>query len=155
MKKGFTFLELMLVIAILGILSTLIMGNFITSLKKGRDARRKIDIEQIQKSLEMYYEDKREYPPTLSFGGNHQIIDSVSRKVYMQKVPDDPTTTKHYFYSTTADDKYTLYSCLENDQDQGAGVKQDGYGGTDCGNCRTGPNASLCRFGVSSGNVSL
>ncbi|PIP15252.1 hypothetical protein COX47_00635, partial [Candidatus Roizmanbacteria bacterium CG23_combo_of_CG06-09_8_20_14_all_35_49] len=57
-RKAFTLIELLLVIIILGVLATLIIGNFFTSLKKGRDARRKGDLEQIQRALEMYYEDK-------------------------------------------------------------------------------------------------
>jgi len=61
-KKGFTLIELLLVIIILGFLTSLIAGNFFTSLKKGRDARRKGDLEQIQRALEMYYEDNRAYP---------------------------------------------------------------------------------------------
>ncbi len=72
-RKGFTLLELVIVIVLLGILSALISGNFITSLKKGRDSRRITDLEQIQKSLEMYYEDQKAYPtlaiaPGLPFG---------------------------------------------------------------------------------------
>ena len=53
-KKGFTLIELLLVIIILGVLSALITGNFFTSLKKGRDAKRKADLEQTQRALEMY-----------------------------------------------------------------------------------------------------
>jgi len=147
---GFTFLELMLVIAILGILATLITGNFLTSLKKGRDARRKIDIEQIQKSLEMYYEDKRAYPATITFGAN--LNDPISGKVYMQKIPNDPITNNNYVYTIDPDgvgNYYKLYSCLENTQDTGAGVNQAGYVDTDCGGC------GICKYGISSGNVAL
>ena len=44
MKKGFTLIELLIVIMILGVLAALITGNFFTSLKKGRDAKRKADL---------------------------------------------------------------------------------------------------------------
>jgi len=69
-KKGFTLIELLVVIIVLGVLAALISGNFFTSLKKGRDAKRKADLEQIQRALEMYYEDKKAYPTfTFPFGG--------------------------------------------------------------------------------------
>ncbi len=116
-KKGFTLIELLVVISILGILAALISGNFITSLKKGRDAKRKGDLEQITRALEMYYEDKKVYPTTLSFGvkfcENNPCL--VADKVYMQKVPNDPISGKSYEYNLTSG-SYRLYACLENNQ---------------------------------------
>jgi len=147
---GFTLIELLIVIIILGVLSALISGNFFTSLKKGRDARRKADLEQIQRALEMYYEDKRAYPTSLTFG--QKLCETPScapnEKVYMQKVPTDPVSSYSYQYQSDGS-YYRLFSCIENNLDQGPGVKQTGYTGTNCGNCR------LCKYGVSSSNSTL
>ncbi|MDH7476148.1 MAG: prepilin-type N-terminal cleavage/methylation domain-containing protein [Microgenomates group bacterium] len=153
--KGFTLIEILIVIAILGILTLLISGNFITSLKKGRDARRKTDLEQIQRALEMYYEDKKAYPTPagsygLPFGG--QLIDSVTGKIYMQKLPQDPLTSNSYNYQSDGT-YYKLYSCLENKLDLGPGVKvvgetQSDYG-LPCGACGN------CNYGISSSNLAL
>jgi len=112
-SKGFTLIELLVVIIILGFLSALITGNFFTSLKKGRDAKRKADLEQITRALEMYYEDKKAYPDSLTFGSS--LPDPDSTKVYMQKLPDDPTSGKTYEYNLTSG-SYRLYACLENSQ---------------------------------------
>jgi prepilin-type N-terminal cleavage/methylation domain-containing protein len=81
MKKSFTLIELIIVIAILGILAALISGNFITSLKKGRDAKRKSDFEQIKNALEMFYEDKKHYPSSLQFGGTRENTCAFGEKV--------------------------------------------------------------------------
>ena len=68
MKKGFTLIELLIVIVILGILAAFISGNFFSSLKKGRDVRRKADLSSVKKALEMYYEDHLVYPDGLVWG---------------------------------------------------------------------------------------
>lgn len=156
MKKnryGFTLLELMIVIIILGVLATLISGNFVTSLKKGRDARRKTDLQQIQRALEMYYEDNRQYPAQidLTSGGKFCHPSGCDTKVYMQKVPVDTKCTyyyEHYNSQSANGEGYELYSILENDLDQGSGVNQSGYSG-DGINCGTG---CTCKFKIGSSN---
>jgi len=153
-KKAFTLIELLVVIMILGILAALISGNFFTSLKKGRDARRKGDLEQIQRALEMYYEDKGSYPTFNIFAtAGYQLCETKiastcgSEKVYMIKIPDDPLSSNNYVYSQTGS-AYQLYSCIENSQDQGQGVKQTGYG-VSCGSGVCNP----CKYGISSPNT--
>ena len=57
MKKqlGFTMIELMIVIIIIGILATLGGAAYSKSLQKGRDTKRISDMQEIQKGFEMYY----------------------------------------------------------------------------------------------------
>jgi len=116
--RGFTLLELLIAIIIFAVLSAMVSGSFFTSIKKGRDARRITDLEQVQKSLEMYYEDKRAYPtPTGTYGlyFGQQLKDDVSNKIYMQKLPNDPVGSMNYEYSLNGN-SYRLYACLENTQ---------------------------------------
>lgn len=168
MKKAFTLIELMIVIAILAILASLISGNFITSLQKGRDAKRKGDLQQIQKALEMYYEDNREYPEAggtvgeLDLNGGTDLChpDGCDTKIYMAKLPKDPTSKCAYYYvhKTALDSNgegYELYSAIENTNDVGEGIKltdegvQDasGYGS----NCN-GTGSCNCIYKISSPN---
>lgn len=156
MKNGFTLIELLITIIILSVLAALITGNFFTSLKKGRDARRKADLEQIQRALEMYYEDKRAYPLTLTFGGKlcETVACGASEKVYMQKVPDDPTSGKDYEYLSADGTNYKLFACLENNLQL---LPYESTGSTlTCGNCRnTADTADVeCILGISSSNIS-
>ncbi|GIW64933.1 MAG: hypothetical protein KatS3mg092_0866 [Patescibacteria group bacterium] len=111
-KKAFTLLELLIVIIILGVLSSFITSNFLISLKKGRDARRKGDLEQIQRALELYYEDKRAYPSNISFG--QSLTDTETGKIYMNKIPNDPSGNSYKYESDGT--YYKLYACLENNQ---------------------------------------
>jgi len=62
MKKGFTLIEIMVVITILGVLIAMVSGSFMASQKKSRDLRRKSDLAQISKALEFYSNDNGRYP---------------------------------------------------------------------------------------------
>lgn len=156
MKKfylGFTLIELLVVIMILGVMAALITGNFFTSLKKGRDAKRKADLEQVQRALEMYYEDKKAYPTTLTFG--EKLCENnpcgASDKVYMQKVPNDPISGKSYEYLSADGTDYKLFACLENNL-QMLPYISSGYT-ISCGKCNGTPGVD-CIWGVSSSNIS-
>jgi len=159
-SKGFTLIELLVVIIILGVLAALVTGNFFTSLKKGRDAKRKADLEQITRALEMYYEDKRIYPVTanLTFGSPlcETSVCAGTEKVYMQKVPNDPILGKSYQYLSSDGTDYKLFSCLENNL-QILPYVSSGYSYTsaNCGNCKNQAGTDvLCVWGVSSSNIS-
>ena len=156
-RKGFTLIELLIVIIILGVMASLITGNFFTSLKKGRDTKRKADLEQITRALEMYYEDKKTFPVTagLTFGAS--LTDSVSGKVYMQKVPNDPTSGKDYEYVSTGSD-YKLYACMENNLQILPYSNLSGTPtiscSTTCSNNEVPPVSKPCYWGVSSSDIS-
>ena len=155
-KRGFTLIELLIVIVILGFLAMLITGNFFTSLKKGRDAKRKGDLTQIQGALEMYYEDKKTYPVfALPFGGKLCETSSCAstEKVYMQKVPNDPSSGKDYEYLSTDGTDYKLFACLENNQ-QVLPYESTDYRIT-CGDCKNEDGDDVvCIWGISSTNIS-
>jgi prepilin-type N-terminal cleavage/methylation domain-containing protein len=61
-SPGFTLVELLAVIAIIGILTGIIMVNIGGLRAKARDARRKADLSQIQNALELYYAEHDLYP---------------------------------------------------------------------------------------------
>lgn len=155
-KKGFTLIELLIVIIILGVLAALITGNFFTSLKKGRDTKRKADLEQVQRALEMYYEDNRVYPTTAGLTFNSQLChpDGCNTKVYMQKVPNDPVSGKNYQYLSFDGTDYKIFACLENDQQM---LPYLSTGSTlACGGCQDidGNPVASCIWGVASSNIS-
>lgn len=139
-RKGFTLIELLVVMAIIGILATIALGYYRGAQIKARDARRKHDLSQIQKAMELYYNDKETYPSSFSFGSEW----SDSGALYMKEVPDDPTSGYTYFYQTdtvTPGVWYRLYARLENEHD----LLIDDSISTDCG-------ADECNFKVGSPN---
>jgi len=156
MKKGFTLLEILVVFAIVSLLAIAGFAGYMNSIKAGRDARRKADVQAIQKALELYYQDNEAFPlpagtsiPSLPATGTsfcHPNGCNVAN--YLQVIPTDPGGSTPYRYASNGS-SYQIYSCVENVNDGGANVKQTGYG-VSCGVGRCNP----CRFGLSSTNSS-
>lgn len=61
-NKGFTIVELLIVIIIIGILAALVLNSFRGVQERARDTKRKTDINAQQSQLEVYYADKGGYP---------------------------------------------------------------------------------------------
>lgn len=130
-SHGFTLIELLVVIAIISILSGFLVSNFAGVRQRGRDARRKSDLRQIQSALEIYRSDNGSYPaalyPTSCPTSGSLTYNSVT---YMSKIPCDPSTSANYAYSSTGL-TYTIYACLENTNDQDRDAS-DGQAGDLC-----------------------
>lgn len=141
LQKGFTLVELLVVVAIIGVLSALIMTNLVGIRQRARDAQRKSDMRQIQSSLELYRSDAGSYPVTASFPSCGSSL-SNGATVYMKTVPCDPIGSSYYnsgayYYSSSDGSTYVLAGCLENASD------------TDKNNTNTSPGGSgTCTSGV-------
>jgi prepilin-type N-terminal cleavage/methylation domain-containing protein len=61
-QSGFTIIELLIVIAIIGILATLVLTNFQGAQAKGRDTVRTSDINSMYQKLEEFYNENGGYP---------------------------------------------------------------------------------------------
>jgi len=68
-QKGFTLVEMIIVIAIIGILSGIGLVHYGNVRGMARDARRKSDLAYIRLALAMYFDDNSKYPATISNGG--------------------------------------------------------------------------------------
>lgn len=126
-QKGFTLIELLIVIAIIGILTTLLTANFIGVRQRSRDSQRKSDLRQMQSALELYRSDNGNYPSPNSNNSpaNCPVGAPVSLKstdcstsIYLNKVPLDPggSSWPAYRYSSNGT-TYTITACLENGND--------------------------------------
>lgn len=115
---GFTLIELLVVMAILGILATVGLGAFRTSQMKSRDAKRKADLGQIQRALEMYLNDKGSYPETEDLVWGEPLRDPLHPEtIYIKELPQDPSGSQEYCYQQVDSKTYRLYAKLENSQD--------------------------------------
>lgn len=113
-SAGFSLIELMAVIAIIGILSTVMFATYGTARERARDSRRITDIRQLQLGLELYFEAcARTYPGSLSVSANDGCSGGITFGDFLQTIPDDPQGDP-YEYSTTGSN-YCLGAVLENE----------------------------------------
>lgn len=110
-KKGFTLVELLIVIAIIGIFTALLFGATSSSRGRSRDDRRVTDLKQIQLALALYLDVNRQYPP----GTDATALNVLVTQKYLPVLPVDPQTGLGYEYMTVAGNrKYCLGAKLED-----------------------------------------
>src|SRR3989344_3827473 len=69
-KRGFTLIELLVVISIIGLLSSATLASLNTVRARARDARRLQDIKEIEKALQLYFNEQRDFPDETTSGGS-------------------------------------------------------------------------------------
>ena len=111
-KKGFALVELLVVISIIAILTTMAMVVYRGLQPQSRDAKRQSDLKTIQSALEQYRADQGSYPSGITFGGSL----TVGSKTYLKTIPQDPTGSPDYSYTVlgTPGTDYCLYAHVEN-----------------------------------------
>lgn len=114
--EAFTLIELMVVVAIIGLLGTLAAVGLTSARTKARDNKRVADIKQLQKALEVSYVAPNGYPISASaitlgaaatkvlcnIGGvpTFQATTAGCGTIHMNPVPYDPTSAQNYTYKS-------------------------------------------------------
>jgi general secretion pathway protein G len=126
---GFTLIELMVVILIIGLLATIVVQNLRSATDKAKRVKAQADIAQIKSALDRYYLDAGSYPAT-DQGLNALIAAPSSGNVpkdwggpYIEKIPPDPWGNP-YFYQSDGN-AYVLKSYGADGAEGGEGKNAD------------------------------
>ena len=156
-QRAFTLIELLVVIAIIGLLASVVMVALSNARGKARDAKRKADLEQVSKALELYYNDHGTYLVAgsgasgcgcgwFSVDGAPNTVAAVLNSLgYLgnSKV-DDPLATPslpgYMIYLCSSGQVYALSATLENPTAQDIAYIQTTCNGT-------GVNGTYTRYG--------
>lgn len=107
-QKGFTFVELMVVITVASIMFAVATVSYQNVTKNSRDSRRKTDMESIRQAMELYRSYVGTYPTGIYLTcGSYEGICS-GNQTYMSKTPVDPKDGSDYVYNSVGGTTYTL-----------------------------------------------
>jgi general secretion pathway protein G len=118
---GFTLMELMIVMAIIGVLSTLAIPSFIGAMRSAKEAVLKEDLHVLRTAIDSYTEDKQKAP---------QSLDDLIQDGYLKTVPIDPMTRSNETWVTdTSDALHTLDQTDPGIDDVHSGSTESGTDG--------------------------
>lgn len=113
-QRGFSLIELIVVVTIIGILAGIALINVNTAQRKAREAALRDNLFQMRKAIDNFYADKQRYPSDLN-----ELVPN-----YIRKIPSDPITMQQD-WETVMDDPMSLDGSMSAETDPNA-VTQPG-----------------------------
>jgi general secretion pathway protein G len=104
--EGFTLIELMVVILIIGLLATIVVQNLKGATDKAKRIKAQADISALKTALDRYYLDNGYYPTTdqglnalVSPPTNGRVPANYESGGYIERLPQDPWGTAYFYQS--------------------------------------------------------
>jgi general secretion pathway protein G len=94
-EQGFTLVELMIVMLIIGVLAAIAIPSYVSSLKSAKEAVLKEDLHVMRQAIDSYTMDKEKAPESL---------DDLVSAGYLKVIPNDPMTHSNSTWVTATDD---------------------------------------------------
>lgn len=131
-ERGFTFIEIMVVVAILAILAALVVPRIMGRTDDAKRTAAKVQIRNIEGALQLYKLDNGVYPTTEQ--GLKALVEKPSVGVipkkwklggYIPKLPEDPWGNPYKFLSPSQKGDYEIISLGTDGEVGGEGVNAD------------------------------
>jgi len=129
---GFTLLEIMVVVVIIGIMASLVLVSVLPNVDKAHTAKARQDIQTIRGALDMFKLDNYKYPTTeqglksLVQQPNDPSIRNWRQGGYVESMQKDPWGNDYrYVYPGTHGKEYDLYTLGADNQEGGEGPNTD------------------------------
>ncbi|MBS1802529.1 MAG: type II secretion system protein [Acidobacteria bacterium] len=103
-EAGFTLMELMIVMMIIGVLTTLAIPSFVGAIRNAKEAVLKEDLRVMRSAIDSYTMDKQKAP---------QSLEDLVQEGYLKVIPEDPMTKARDTWSTDTSD--ALHSLDQTD----------------------------------------
>ncbi|KKR88942.1 MAG: hypothetical protein UU85_C0001G0134 [Candidatus Wolfebacteria bacterium GW2011_GWA2_42_10] len=103
MKKGFTLIEMLIVIAIIAILASVFLVGLRGFRGSAYDSRRITDLQKVQGYLEVYYTKNRQYPNVSAWSALQTEL--VNAQMGITAIPNDPLPGGVYHYGVNSTDR--------------------------------------------------
>jgi len=97
-ESGFTLVELMIVMTIIGLLAAIAIPSYIRSVQKAKEAVLKEDLHTLRMAIDSYTVDKEKAP---------QGLDDLVQAGYLKTLPVDPMTSRNDTWITSMSDTLT------------------------------------------------
>ena len=127
---GFTLIEIMVVVVILGILAALIAPNVISRIDEAQITKVKQDIRAVESALKLYRLDRFKYPTT-DEGLNALVTPPSDSTVpwppggYLDRLPKDPWDRPYVYLQPGTNGEFDIYSLGRDGVQGGDGVDSD------------------------------
>jgi len=130
--RGFTLIEIMVVIVILGVLAALVVPNILGRPDEARVTAATADIQAVSNALDLYRLDNYSYPSTdqglqalVSKPGGSPAAKNWNPDGYLKKMPKDGWGNEYQYLSPGAHGKFDLYSLGADGREGGEDLDQD------------------------------
>jgi general secretion pathway protein G len=130
--RGFTLIEIMVVVVIMGILASLVVPKLISRTGESRVAAARVDISTVMQSLKLYKLDNQRYPTTEQ--GLQALVTKPTAGPaangwksggYLDKLPNDPWGTPYKYLSPGIKGEIDVFSLGADGQPGGVGDDAD------------------------------
>lgn len=143
-SPAFTLVEVLIVIAIVGILASAVLGSMSTPRINARDKTRITDLKRLSLELDMYKSACREYPDMLSLSIANGCPTGTTLESFLHATPTDPLGVEYGYATSGAGLSYVLRTTMESDN---AALVSDLDGVTNNGvslDCTDSPTRYYC-----------